>query len=184
MYTYEIFKKELMEISRPDIREFVLECLKQAPDYFYTMPASTTGKYHPEYSLGEGGLIRHTKAAVLIAIDLLSLNQNKELAKHRDEIISALILHDCVKKKDKNEIYTAFNHPLLACNLIREVATDLNYDDPCVDYICDLIKTHMGQWNSDKYATVTLPIPETDEQKFVHMCDYLASRKHIQVDLV
>ena len=39
----------------------------------------------------------------------------------------------------------------------------------------------MGEWNESKRSSVVLPKPETDIQKFVHMCDYLASRKDIEV---
>ena len=40
----------------------------------------------------------------------------------------------------------------------------------------------MGQWNYDSYKQKeVLPKPKTAEQRFVHMCDYLASRKFIDV---
>ena len=39
----------------------------------------------------------------------------------------------------------------------------------------------MGEWNENKRSSTVLPKPETDIQKFVHMCDYLASRKDIEV---
>ena len=44
------------------------------PNYFFEVPASSTGKYHPEFALGDGGLIRHTKVAVRIAYELLNNN--------------------------------------------------------------------------------------------------------------
>ena len=40
--------------------------IKTIPEYWYHVGASSTGKYHPEYSLGEGGLMRHTVALVRI----------------------------------------------------------------------------------------------------------------------
>ena len=49
--------------------------------------------------------------------------------------------------------------------------------------ISKLVATHMGQWNTNSKSKVVLPLPETAEQKFVHMCDYLASRKNITVDV-
>lgn len=65
-----VFQKELNLIKDTNLRDFIAICLDNAPDYFFEMPASSTGKYHPEYTLGEGGLVRHTKAAVAIAADL------------------------------------------------------------------------------------------------------------------
>ena len=41
----------------------------------------------------------------------------------------------------------------------------------------------MGQWNKNKYSKIELPKPELEPQKFVHMCDYLASRKWLEVKL-
>ena len=62
----EIFKKELSLIKDNSIRKFVEDFLNQVPEYFFNVAASSTGKYHPDYALGEGGLIRHTKAATRI----------------------------------------------------------------------------------------------------------------------
>lgn len=44
-------------------------------------------------------------------------------------------------------------------------------------YIACLIASHMGQWNVNLYSKTILPKPKTATQKFVHLCDYLASRK-------
>ena len=40
----------------------------------------------------------------------------------------------------------------------------------------------MGAWNKDFDGNEVLPIPRTKYQSFVHMCDYLASRKFINVE--
>ena len=43
--------------------------------------------------------------------------------------------------------------------------------------------SHMGRWNTNEYnPDIILPLPKTVEEKFVHMCDYLASRKFINVN--
>ncbi len=45
----------------------------------------------------------------------------------------------------------------------------------------DGIATHMGQWNTDfKTKKEVLDKPKTGIQKFIHMCDYLASRKCLE----
>lgn len=180
-----VFENELNLIKDEKLRDFITECLEAAPDYFYTMPASTTGKYHPAYSLGEGGLVRHTKAAVKIANDLLSIEMYSKLAEHSDEIIAALIMHDSVKKGMDGEAYTTSDHPLQASKLIKEVANRKGvYDPQKIQFICSLVETHMGQWTKDfKTGVEVLDKPKTAEQKFVHQCDYLASRKYLTVDL-
>ena len=67
----ELFDKELSYIKDENIRKSLIELLKILPDYWYEVPASSTGKYHPEYALGDGGLLRHSKAAMRIGYELL-----------------------------------------------------------------------------------------------------------------
>ena len=40
----------------------------------------------------------------------------------------------------------------------------------------------MGPWNTSQYSDVVLPIPKAPMEKFVHMCDYLASRRFILLE--
>lgn len=182
----ETFSNELNLIDNQELRKFAGECLERAPDYFFTMPASTTGKYHPAYTLGDGGLVRHTQAAVKIANDLLNLEMYRKIKERRDEIIVALILHDSVKKGMNGSAYTTVDHPLQASALVKKVHEETPFSSPedngRVRFICNLIETHMGQWTSDRGREV-LEKPQTIEQKFVHMCDYLASRKYLTVNL-
>ena len=51
--------------------------------------------------------------------------------------------------------------------------------DENLNFLCDVIASHMGVWNKDFDGNEVLPIPKTKYQNFVHMCDYLASRKSI-----
>ena len=43
------------------------------------------------------------------------------------------------------------------------------------------LKTHMGSWTKDYNGEEVLEAPKTKYQNFVHMCDYLASRKCLLV---
>jgi hypothetical protein len=47
--------------------------------------------------------------------------------------------------------------------------------------VSNAIASHMGEWNTNKRSSTTLPKPSDKIGKFVHMCDYLASRKDIEV---
>lgn len=179
----DVFNKQTQLIVRPVLRQLVIDILEAAPDYFYTMPASSTGKYHPAYTLGDGGLVRHTKAAVKIAECLLSLEMYAALAKDSDLIYAALILHDSVKKGMTGNQYTTVEHPLDAAKLLLDTAKKVNFADmDTVLVIADMIRSHMGQWNTNRDGEEVLPKPESKAQKFVHQCDYLASRKFITVE--
>ena len=109
------FSKELEYIKSEKIKNACQKMIELLPDYFFEVPASSTGKYHPEYALGEGGLLRHTKAAVRIAYELLNdpCIGDKYTQDEKDLMIMALILHDGLKSGLNHEKYTRFDHPLL-----------------------------------------------------------------------
>lgn len=191
----EVFEKELMYIKDNKILVLTAFAIENMNSNFFVEAASSTGKYHPEYSLGFGGLYRHTKAAVKIANDLLQLDMFKERFSEsvRDYIIAALILHDsCKRGKDWDDKYTKFEHPLIVEDWLKEIFAEKmftvdddtkNRIDEYIHAVSNLVKTHMGQWTTTKYSKVELPKPELEPQKFVHLCDYLASRKWLEVKL-
>lgn len=186
----EIFSKELSFITDDGIRKFVTIIINELPEYFFKVPASSTGKYHPSYTLGDGGLVRHVKAAVNIAHEILQTTIFDFNEREKDIIYSSLILHDGLKHgEEKNIKYnkdgesnTVFEHPLIMGNfIIKKYYESKEYLLPfsTMFSISSAIRSHMGQWTTSNYSTSTLPEPRTQVEKFVHLCDYLASRKNI-----
>ena len=49
---HEKFNKEINYIKNDRIKNSLVIMLDKLPDYFYHVPASSTGKYHPSFSLG------------------------------------------------------------------------------------------------------------------------------------
>ncbi|MBQ8899597.1 MAG: HD domain-containing protein [Akkermansia sp.] len=178
---------EIALITNEDIRALVRATLDACPSCFWTMPAATTGKYHPAISLGEGGLIRHTRAVVRLACHLCDMEDIAPGTLDRDIILAAAILHDCCKKYD-TEKYTAFMHPQRAADLLWQQATLLaaNGEDALRDAaartIGAIIACHMGRWNTNPRTGEQLPTPLTPMQRLVHTADFLASRKDITLD--
>ena len=175
----QVFQIELNYIFNEDVKKSLSIMIDKIPDYFFKIPASSTGKYHPSYSQGEGGLVRHTKAAVRMANELFGIYKFPQRTK--DLIIMALVLHDSVKKGEEESQYTLFDHPLKACEFLKKYADELIINKEDIEFVCECISSHMGRWNTSDYSDVILPLPKTPEQKFVHMCDYLASRKVIDI---
>lgn len=179
----EIFKTELNYIKNPKIKEFTEKVLLQVPNYFFNVAASSTGKYHPKFSLGDGGVVRHTQVAVRIAVDILSLEMmNKYSDDEKDIIISSLILHDCAKKGILENKYSIVEHPLVMANFI-ETNKELRdiLDRETLDKILDCIRTHMGEFNKDyRSKKEVLPKPKNKMQNIVHLADYLSSRKYFE----
>ena len=183
MSRIDMFKIELDYIKDERIRKACMEMINILPDYFFEMEASSTGKYHPEYALGKGGLVRHTKAAVRIAVDLLNDPSigDKYTSKEKDLMIMGLILHDGVKCGVPKEKYMRFDHPILMAELIMDNEEILGLEMEEIEFVCDVIRTHMGPWTTDYNGVEVLEKPTTKYQNFVHMCDYLASRKALLV---
>lgn len=187
----KIFDKEIANITDDRLKIFTMYMLDNIPDYFYHIAASSTGKYHPKFSLGEGGLVRHTKSALMFAEELFKNDTIQSFTDEEKDIIRvSLILHDSVKKGLDGSAFTTDTHPLDASKYINivcdnefvpnEVKEIFNSD------ICKTIKkcveAHMGNYNKDRQGNEILPKPETELEKFVHLCDYLSSRKFINID--
>ena len=153
------------------------------PEYFFHEAASSTGKYHPKYALGEAGLLRHTKAAVRIGYELLldpSIG-NKYTSREKDMMLIGLVMHDGFKRGLKEERYTRFDHPIIASNVVLDNYQKAGLTKEDATFISDVIKTHMGNFTTDYNGNEVLEKPKTKYQNFVHMCDYLASRKVILI---
>ena len=202
MQTSKVFDTEIGYISNTTIQKIVRDTLDAAPECIQTIPASSTGQYHPSYSLGDGGLVRHIKAAINIAQSLITTRifdnmlgvqniDSESYALYRemyqDIAYAALILHDCMKPDDTPKHNTLFNHPILAAELFKEKAEKYIDEDNelymkvIIPAIYNCIASHMGQWNTAPYAKgVVLPKPKKPIEHFVHLCDYLASRKFLE----
>lgn len=178
----EVFNYELNYIKNKKYKESLILILDMIPEYFYEVPASSTGKYHPTFALGYGGLLRHTKVATRIAYELLQNNSlNNFTDKEKDLIIISIILHDTFKLGKVKEKYTRIDHPLLVAEFLRENQEKFNFTYDELKFICDGIASHMGEWNKDYNGNEVLPLPNNKYQRFIHMCDYLSSKRFLDV---
>lgn len=178
----DIFKIELQYIKNDRLRKSASTLIQMLPDYFFTVPAASTGKYHPSFAQGERGLIRHTKAAVRIAYELLqSKILNNFTSDEKDLIIIALIVHDGLKKGLIEEKWTKVEHPLLIANFIKSNKENLEFNEDEIDLLYDMTSCHMGEFNTDFNGNEVLPIPKTKYARFVNMCDLLSSKKFLDI---
>ena len=127
-------------------------------------------------------LVRHTKAAVRIAYELLQDSSvNNFTDDEKDLLLFALSVHDGLKNGREHGKYTAFDHPLLISKFLRENKDKLELTDKELDLVCSAVETHMGPWTTDYNGNEILQKPKTKYQCFVHMADYLASRKFLNI---
>lgn len=170
------FDKELNFIKNGLVKKLTKEIIKQADDWFFIEPASSSGKYHPQFALEAGGLVMHTKVVVYFLKELLRSELYSIDEYHQDMLILSAIAHDIKKYGDGNNTgHTVKNHPELASNYVEKINKEKkilkNSDD--IEYIKKCIITHMGIWGDIK--------PETEDEKLLHIADLLASRREIDI---
>lgn len=186
-----VFEEEFSLINDANIERHVSEILSNVPDIFFTAPASSTGKHHPEKARMVGGLVWHTKVAVRIGYDIINsdtLISTEEKLLLSDIVVAALILHDTYKYGiDGKSEFTLGEHPRLAFNVIRKYSTNPSIklsERVILEDIANCVYSHMGKWNIPKENPGNvLPTPSTKLQMIVHQADMLSSRLHVYWDI-
>lgn len=187
MRVIKLFLPIIDTFENEDLKMFAITCLNNTPDYFWSVPASSTGKYHPKYALGNGGLVRHSIAVCMFLNHFFEIDyyKNQYTSRERDLLRIAGMMHDTFKCGTEDDYsmskYTKFEHPLVAAEELRK-RLDGEIDASELEYIASAIETHMGQWNRNTKYKMELPVPTTKEQALVHLADYLASRKNIEIN--
>lgn len=177
----------LNTIVNEDIKSFAKVLLNDFPDYIWHVGASSTAKYHPQYALGDGGLMRHQIAVVKFLNFFFELEQyNSRLSDREMDLmrVSGLV-HDGRKSGEQSDYeiskYTRFEHPILMKNAIKKFSGQYLKEEE-IDFIAMCVEAHMGQWNTDKNSETVLPKPSNKYQRMLHVADYLASRKCLTID--
>lgn len=173
MEKYSILEKEINLIQDMAIKEWTKATLNNAPDYFYKAWASSTGKYHPQCTCKEGGLIIHVKRAVYIANRLCTGWGIENI--DRDIVLTAVILHDIAKtgvNTGTKEDY--INHPI---NAEKYFTGEVCIDKLQIDIINECIRHHMGLWTPEK---IRKPLESyIPHELIVYMADYMAATKDL-----
>ena len=173
----DFFKRELDLIVNEDLRMMVKSYLEESvPEYFWEIGASSSGKFHPAFSQGKGGLVRHTKAVVMFAEELLRMSTYAFMRdEYKDYVIAACIVHDTAKYGAKEYDKAEYkNHAPAAAVAFDTWCMSLDYD--CSEFLLNAIASHMGQWSTDRDDR-----PFTNIDRCVHMADYMASRPFIDI---
>lgn len=174
------FANELNDIQDDNLRQFAAQLLANAPEYFFTIPASSSGKHHPYFAREIGGLVKHTRCVVFYAeCNAESFNFDSHT---KDLAIIAALAHD-IKKQGNNDAknYTVWEHPELAYNFILEMQNTypnlISIEDATI--VANAILSHMGKWWHDEKFTKgkkQFPLPTTMFDYAIQSADYMASR--------
>lgn len=179
----KLFKNEIDYIKNENFKKFAEELIGNADDYFFVVSASSSGKYHPQFDLGTGGLVRHTRCVAFYA---KCIAESRDMTQDEtDLLIISALAHD-IKKQGNNVGHTVHEHPILASNYISELRkkfTKKQISDKQIQMLCGAVSSHMGKWGHLKEFIKDreqLPIPKTEFEKALQAADYIASRKELK----
>lgn len=179
-----IFAPVLNGFETEEMRLYCEDMIDQMPDYIFTIPSSTSYKYHNATQCQPGGQIYHVLMVCTIMNYILNLEYIKKKwpePKRRDCMRIAACLHDAVKCGWSGGTFTVHDHPMLASEWIQNTEVEHDIKPGLKKYIGRLVESHSGQWTSSNKSKVVLPEPENDEQFLVHLCDYLGSRSNLDM---
>lgn len=176
----KMFINEIGDIKDADLKVLATELIANADDYFFMVAASSSGKYHPPFDLGEGGLVRHTRCVAFVAKSLAESFCFSEY--DTDCLIVAALAHDIKKQGNGETGHTMWDHPMYALSYVHEIyeKTKSNVPLDVIFKIEKAVSAHMGKWGNYPQFTKgndPLPMPETEFDKVLQAADYLASRK-------
>ena len=171
-----------LSISR-DYRSLAEFLIDQLDDYWFIKPASSTGKYHPKFNNGEGGLVRHSLNVCMwwqqmyraFEQELISFSDRDDMY---DLGLIACLFHDAKKYGDaeENSRWVKKDHDVKSMEWflhnveIYEHTNDMNFDNKAINYIANAIDHHNGPWS-------THGAPRTIFERLVFICDYASSQK-------
>ena len=179
-----VFKELLDKFETEEIRLYCEDMIENIPDYIFTMPSSTSGKFHNATQCLPHGQIYHIIMFGAIMNYRLDLKCNKEKYNnpaHRDAMRCVPIFHDAVKCGWNGSTFTVHDHPMLAGAWVRETKVEHDIDTEIKEMIARMCERHSGEWTSSKRSRVVLPEPETEMEILVHECDILSSRSDIDM---
>lgn len=175
---HEIFSDILRQINNQQIRDFTIECLKLADPILETIPASTTGKYHPPEACQSGGLVYHIRRACHFAGMFMNAYKFEHTDIKGDILYSALLLHDIGKKSHEEYKKDRWAYPFHPQNAVKIISAKKDMlPEKVFNVIASCVLTHMGVFGVKEAKK---PIETfTFLELAVYQCDYLSSRKDL-----
>lgn len=165
---------EIKEIKDRELRSQVVDVFQNhAPDYFWEVSASSSGKYHPRDTVETYGLLIHVKrsfkAYSRIADSYLEMGYIDE--QDLDYGKAAILLHDLFKRGLESNVspHTVDDHDEIAYNYLKS-----NTDLP--DPVLQCILSHNGGWGEGKD-------PENDLEHLHHIADMVSSGRNIYIEM-
>lgn len=156
-------------IRDSDVRRETVRLTREAPEYFWRVPASTNGYHHP-LCRRTHGLWLHT-LMLSTPIERLAdsyIAQGRLSKKDIDLAHAAAILHDQRKNGPTHDVSdsSVSDHDVQMAEVIR--------DSPVDDRVASAVAAHMGPWYDG-------PEPASDFDDLLHTADMICSTRTVDV---
>ena len=166
----KLLYSKLNEINDLEIRGFVKEVLDNAPEGFWIIPCSGTGKYHPPEDQGEGGVIRHLVKCVVTGADLCGYFDLPQ--EDKDIVLAGIFLHDIKKFGDPLGESSDPDHARIGANFLEK----FSLREPEKTEIMNCVRYHMGRFvHPEEIERAKNP---TQKELIVQLADFFGSRKY------
>lgn len=161
---------EIRRIEKLGLREEVIDIfLNYVPSYFWTCPASSSGKYHQNDAVGEHGLLIHVKRTFVVLERIIRSGKKSGMISEyeADCLRASILLHDCWKqgREPRDEEHTTQDHDKLARQVL-ERRTHLP------EMVLDCVESHNGPWGEGKN-------PENNLEQIHHLADMVGSSQNL-----
>lgn len=174
--------RELLLIENGEIRKFAREALIAAPSYFWKIPASLTGQYHPEDTYVYGGEILHIQRVVKAVQQTM---ERERITDHRekDVLLAAALIHDITKYSMHKELpmssyqrsINLYKHGRLVRELLENQDNRAHFasysQQDWYNEILEIVRTSYGD-----FAPAEEDRPQTHLQEILADAKYFASR--------
>jgi hypothetical protein len=171
----ELFRRlpEIKEIEDSTLRVKTAKLfMEEVPEYFWEVPASTSGNYHHPISRGKHGLWIHTKMAFQLfnrmADSWVEAGKITEYEKACGQ--SAILLHDMFKQGVPQQGYTVGDHDEIAAEFLAEYGIE--------EKVVGCVLSHNGPegWGSGR-------APENPLEELHHLADMAGSGENILANI-
>lgn len=165
-------------LSLPEMREAAEVAFDICPDYIWTMPVSTSGKYH-----GEGEKqVDHVDHCCWVLVNKVWQQMDSVWDTRMKNIsLVAMLTHDNYKcgypgqENFKNgKMYTHHDHAAIGAEMLRQVWFNLmlNSEQLAKDLglAAEAVFYHYGPWGRNK--EIFLQFPLSDVRAVIHTIDY------------
>ena len=169
------FEREIQNIENENLRDFVRFFFNEKVGaWFFESGASASGKHHPDFTKGQGGLVRHTRAVEWVCEELLRMCSYAYMkTEYKDYARVACLLHDTRKygSNDAEDKNCYKEHGRLAADAVATAWLEFFDQGEAPELLLMAIRSHMGQWTENRDDR-----PFTIIDRLVHLSDYIASR--------